>query len=136
MKTIDFQSLNGVSLHITIVRIILMCSCKKRHTKLAKMNVSTKHLCNLLYLYNTKSTLKVFGSKMLAQISWPYVESPECMDVVFDFVSIVLLLGCFIYLESTSRRGHTPLGFVTTCDNGVFNGGYLCTSQYFFPPYL
>ena len=35
-----------------------------------------------------------------------------------------------------SRGGHTPLCFVTTCDNGVFNGGYLCISQYFFSPYL
>jgi hypothetical protein len=29
------------------------------------------------------------------------------------------------------RGDHTLLRFVTTSDNGVFNGGYLCTSQYF-----
>jgi hypothetical protein len=35
--------------------------------------------------------------------------------------------------EATPQGDHTPLRFVTTCDNGVFNEGYLCTSQYFFP---
>ena len=35
-----------------------------------------------------------------------------------------------------ARGDHTPLRFVTMCDNGVFNGGYLCTSQYIFLSYL
>ena len=31
---------------------------------------------------------------------------------------------------------HTSLHFVTTCDTGVFNEGYLWSSQYFSPSYL
>ena len=31
---------------------------------------------------------------------------------------------------------HTPLDFVTTCDNGVFNGGIFMHLSIFFPPYL
>ena len=36
-----------------------------------------------------------------------------------------------------ARGDHTPLHFVTTCDNGVFNGGGLFMHlSIFFPPYL
>ena len=40
------------------------------------------------------------------------------------------------YKEFGPRGDHTLLCFVATCDNGVFNGGYLATFQYLFPPYL
>ena len=32
-----------------------------------------------------------------------------------------------------ARGGHTPLCFVTTCDNGVFNGGVFMHFSIFFP---
>ena len=42
-----------------------------------------------------------------------------------------------LQLALVSPRGdHTPLRFITMCNNELFNGGYLCTSQYLFPPYL
>jgi hypothetical protein len=32
-----------------------------------------------------------------------------------------------------ARGDHTPLGFVTTCDNGVFNGGIFMHLSKIFP---
>jgi hypothetical protein len=58
---------------------------------------------------------------------------------------------CFVKHSFTEGGGHTPLCFVTTCDNGVLNGGgiyallnkfsrliciYKATLTYFLAPYI
>ena len=42
-----------------------------------------------------------------------------------------------LQLALVSPRGdHTPLRFITMCNMSYLMGGYLCTSQNLFPPYL
>ena len=63
-----------------------------------------------------------------------------CIQVPESNLELFLLGRLDDYFDGNRTPGgggvHTPLGFVTTCDNGVFNGGYLCTPHKYFPPYL
>jgi len=45
---------------------------------------------------------------------------------------------CVVRCRSNKKpRGvHSPIGFVTTCDNGVFNGGVFISFPFFFPSLL
>ena len=55
--------------------------------------------------------------------------------IIICLVCLLMTLGVGIVVAH-SQGDHTPLHFVTTCDNGVFNGGVFMHLSIFSPPYL
>ena len=68
-------------------------------------------------------------SLLIASISYSRSISTCSFFIKIHPISLTLLCALLLKWVNYARGDHTPLRFVTTCNNGVFNMGILCTSQ-------
>ena len=123
----------------------LLCPSWHSHLWLARI-VANLHLSKFGHILQICSfgLLRIYGQICWIAFSVPkfygrYVIPKENLNVMLiKYDGKIIWNSLTLNIDvNTPGGGHTPLWFVTTRDNGVFNGGgYLWTSQYFSPPYL